>query len=119
MEGDPRGVTSILLFGKVVKERHQAATQAAHRDEHHHAACFCTQRHYWNKVAALSREKYNVPLNAVAHDGYGTMYAYLTAPTSKKPLPELDPEPYLSRLHPRGDGLTELLTRAATTPRQN
>ena len=100
---------SILMFGMVAKEQHKKASSTAQRDEHHHAPACCRQQHYWNKIAKVSIEKYNVPLNAVAHNSYLTMYAYLRRPTSKKPLSELDPEPFLSKWHPRGSQLVELL----------
>ena len=100
---------SILQFGMVVTERHKDALQEGHRHLHKHAATFCTKQHYWNKVAQLSLSKYNIPLNAVVHDSYDTMYAYLRRPTARKPLTELDAEPYLSALHPRGEALVQLL----------
>ena len=40
------------------------------------------------------------------------MYAYLKQPSKKKPLEELDSEPYLSEHHPRGEDLAELLRRS-------
>ena len=100
---------SILSFGLVASEQHKRAKQDGHRHPHKHAATFCSKQHYWNKVAKVSLAKYNVPLNAVAHDSYATMYAYLRRPTKKKPLSELDAEPYMSDLHPKGDALALLL----------
>ena len=58
-----------------------------------------------------------VPLNAVAHDGYVLMYEYVRKPSARKPLQELDAEPFLSPLHPRDEPLAALLAvgrRAAT-----
>ena len=107
---------SIVVFGLVAKERHKKCAKAEHRQQHHHGAVFCTDQHYWNKIAKHSLQKYKVPLNAVAHDGYTIMYKYLRQPTAKKPLQELDAEPFLSEDHPRGSDLEELLlagTRAA------
>lgn len=98
---------SILAFGMVVKEKHQVS-QDGYREEHHHCAVFCTTPHFWSKVARLSLSK-GVPLNAVAHDGYVTMYEYLRQPSARKPLSELDAEPYLSSQHPRGADLAGLL----------
>lgn len=102
---------SILVFGLVVKERHEASTAAGYRDEHHHAATFCTQPHFWKKVARVSLSK-GVPLNAVAHDGYVSMCEYLRQPSARKPLSELDAEPYLSEKHPRE---IDLLVRKTST----
>ena len=48
-------------------------------------------------------------VNAVAHKVYATMYEYLTAPSAKKPLAELDQAPYFSAKHPQGDELKSLL----------
>ena len=111
---DPSSATgSILQFGLVVKEQHHNAIREADRDEHKHAATFCSDQHYWNKVAKHSLQKYGVPLNAVAHNGYIVMYAYLRQPSTKKPLQEIDAEPYLSPLHPRGSALVELLTASS------
>lgn len=101
--------SSILGFGLVVDEQHKESPLDGHRDLHKHGAMFCTQQHYWNKVAKLSLSKYNIPLNAVAHETYATMYAYLRAPTAKKPLAEIDIEPYFSQRHPRGEALADLL----------
>jgi hypothetical protein len=100
---------SILAFGLVAVERHLQAAQEVDRDEHKHCATFSNQQHYWNKVAKHSLKKYNVPLNAVAHDSYVTMYAYLRVPSKKKPLGELDTEPYMSQYHPRAQDLHDLL----------
>ena len=103
---------SILLFGAVAKERHAAAEDGT-RDEHHHAPTYCAKRHYWSKVAKLSYEKYRVKLNAVAHDNYYSMYRYITQPSAKKPLSELDQEVFLSQDHPRGESLRKLLEAGA------
>ena len=100
---------SILSFGAVAKERHRQSAKDQNRAEHHHIIVFCTQQHYWNKVAKISREKYKLPLNAVAHDGYTQMYEYLKVQTPKKPLSELDAEMELSALHPRGEDLSRIL----------
>ena len=100
---------TILGFALIAEERHAKASMEAHRYKHHHAATFSRRQHYWNKIASLSLKKYRVPLNAVAHDSYATMYAYLRRPTTKKPLEELDAEPFFSPLHPRGQNLVELL----------
>lgn len=101
---------SILSYGMVVKEKHKDSAVEANRSEHHHAACACTQRHYWNKVATISRKK-GVYINAVEHSFYVTMYEYLRVPTKKKPVFELDPTPYFSVNHPQGDALRDVLTK--------
>ena len=100
---------SILQFGLVCKEKHKDAARFADRSEHHHAAVYCSQSHLWRRVREISAAKYNIQLNAVAHDAYCTMYNYLRVPTKKKPLFELDAAPYHSPLHPLGDELRELL----------
>ena len=102
---------SILQFGLVCKEKHRDACRDIDRSEHHHAAVFCTTRHYWRRVRKISAEKYKVHLNAVAHDAYATMYNYIRKPTQKKPLYELDPTPHHSPGHPQGDELRELLAQ--------
>ena len=107
-ETSPTG--SILQFGLVANEQHKGAAKEADRDLHKHCACFCSSQHYWNKIAKHSLQKYGVPLNAVAHDSYITMYAYLRQPSRKKPLQEIDAEPCLSESHPRGADLVELLS---------
>ena len=80
---------SILLFGAVAKECHAVAEDET-RDEHHHAPTYNSKRHYWRKVADLSYSRYRVKLNAVAHDGYYSMYRYITQESRKKPQSELD-----------------------------
>jgi hypothetical protein len=64
-------------------------------------------------VARISREKYNVPLNAVAHRTYSAMFSYIRRPTLKKPLAKLDAEPYFSDLHPKEEKLERLLEASA------
>ena len=100
---------SILGFGKIAEEMHAKSQRATERDRHKHGAVFCTEQHYWSKVAKISRDKYRVPLNAVAHDSYAEMYSYVTEHSKKKPLHELDAEPFLSPGHPRGEELQALL----------
>ena len=97
------------MFGLVANEAHKQSAVEEERAGHKHAATASAVPHFWNKVAKLSLQKYRVPLNAVAHDTYLTMYAYLRNPSKKKPLQELDEEPYLSTFHPRGQELVELL----------
>ena len=100
---------SILQFGIVVKELHKASTHDHDRAEHHHAPTFSAHKHYWKRVKSLSAGRYNIQLNAVAHESYTVMYRYVRQPTGKKPLHELDQSPYVSPLHPQGDALKELL----------
>ncbi|CAJ1454062.1 unnamed protein product [Effrenium voratum] len=107
---------SIVQFGAVAKERH-AALQDGLRDEHHHCPVYCSKRHYWKRVADISSQKYKVKLHAATHDGYYTMYSYITAPTTKKPLAALDAEVFLSVDHPRGDALRQLLEAGAIAAR--
>ena len=103
------GTGSILAFGLVVKELHKDAPLAADRSEHHHAATFSITQHRWKQVRKISAGRYHIHLNAVAHEAYSTMFQYLRAPTSRKPLHELDPQPFFSDGHPEGDALKELL----------
>ena len=92
---------TILTFGCVAMEKRAKW--------HYHVPTFSLTQHYWNKVAKLSLEKYRVPLNAVAHTSYATMYAYVCCPTKKKPFTELDHEVWHSKEHPRHEDLTKLL----------
>ena len=111
---DPDTLTgSILIFGGVAKERHAKAFGTHLRDEHHNCITFCSAQHYWEKVVRVSRENFQVYLNAVAHTGYTEMWQYLKDATPKKPLHELDAEMYLSPLHPRGQELANLLEAGA------
>ncbi len=93
----------LVHYGCVVEERHQDG------EVHHHAAICCKDQHYWKKVAKVSAQKYKVPLNASAHDSYGSMYKYLRQPSRTKPLAQIDAEAYLSPDHPRGEDLEHLL----------
>ena len=104
---------SILAFGVVCQERHRASKVANQRDLHSHTPTVATGQCYWNKIAKLSLEKYNWPLNAVAHDSYSTMFAYVRVATQKKPLHEIDAAPYFSPLHPCDDALSDFLERSA------
>jgi hypothetical protein len=112
----------ILKFGLAAKEKHKDALVEADRSEHHHIIVFCTINHYWRKIRTIAAAKYNLHLNAVAHDGYASMYRYLRNASKKKPQHELDQEPWFSPRHPKGDELKELLengekTRAARAAR--
>ena len=98
---------SILLFGMVAKEKHAAAA-GADRDEHHHCPCYTSLRHYWAPVARRSLEL-GVKLHAARHEGYTTMYVYVTCPSPRKPLAELDAAVWFSPDHPRGEVLQRLL----------
>ena len=100
---------AILQFGLVVKELHKESTHEHDRAEHHHAPTYCSEKHYWKKVRKISAEKYNIHLNAVAHDCYATMFRYVRQATSKKLLHELDAQPYFSPDHPEGEALQQLL----------
>ena len=100
---------SPLQFGLVCKELHHDAPRAEDRSEHHHAATFSSSQIYWRKIAKLSHVRYHIKLNAAAHDAYASMYTYLRVPSAKKPLHELDAEPYFSPEHPQGDQLKDLL----------
>lgn len=97
---------SILLFGAVGQEE----TTMLHR----HAPTYNSKRHYWNRVAKISYEKYRVKLNVVAHNGYYSMYTYITQASKKKQIQDLDQEVYLSKHHPRGKILKKLLEAGAT-----
>lgn len=106
---------SILAFGVVCQERHATSTLAASRDLHRHAPTVASDQLYWNKIAKLSLEKYNWPLNAAAHDSYHTMFAYVRDATLKKPLHEQDATPYFSSLHPTGDALAAFLKASSAS----
>ena len=58
-------------------------------------------------------------IHAACHDGYTTMFAYLRCQTPKKPLSELDGNPYFSPEHPRGQLLQRLLAAGARADRGN
>ena len=102
---------SILAFGMVAKETHKDAACVADRSIHYHIIVFCDDKHYWRKVRSISASRYNIHLNAVAHDGYTSMYRYLKSPSKKKPLHELDQNPFTSPDHPEGDALQVLLQK--------
>ena len=104
---------SPLEFGVVCKERHKDAPRMEDQSEHNHAATFSSVQLYWRRISKLSHEKYHIKLNAAAHDAYVTMYRYLRVPTVKKPLHELDSQPYYTPKHPQGDDLKELLESGA------
>ena len=104
---------SVLAFGLVCEERHAASSAEAQRALHRHCASVATEQIYWNRIAKLSLEKYKWPLNAVAHESYHTMFAYLRDATPKKPLHGIDADPYFSPLHPKGEAVAEFLRRAA------
>ena len=91
---DPTNPTgSLLAFGLVAQEAYSVTSPGQCRT-HKHAPTFCSEPIYWNKVAKRSLEAYGVKLNAVAHDSYADMYAYVREPSAKKPLHALDAEPY-------------------------
>ena len=99
----------ILQFGLVCKERHKDAAKWEDQSEHHHCACHASTHFRWRRIRKLSAEKYNVQLNAVAHETYTTMFRYLRTDSRKKGLHELDAQPYFSSEHPQGEDLKKLL----------
>ena len=105
----------ILEFGLVAKEKHKDALLEADKSDHHHIICFCTEKHYWRRIRKISAERYNIHLNAVAHDGYCSMFRYVREKTKHKPLHELDQDPYFSALHPKGEQLKALLAQGEVT----
>jgi hypothetical protein len=107
---------SILLFGLVAKERHQASAKQAERDEHHHCPCYTSLQHYWRPVARRSLAL-GVKLHAACHDGYTVMYGYVKTHTNKKALSELDQQVWFSEDHPKGDLLQKLLEAGANATR--
>ena len=108
---------SILMFGLVAQERHHNSPRPQERDLHNHFAAYCSLQHYWRVVAETSLNKYHVKLHAACHEGYTTMYVYLRNVSPKKPLSEIDPDPYYSPDHPRGDVLQRLLAVGAHADR--
>jgi hypothetical protein len=111
VEKSPTG--SVLAFGLICEERHAASLDVAQREVHRHAPTNATEQVYWNKMAKLSLDKYKWPLNAKAHEGYHSMFAYVRDATVKKPLHELDQDPYWSPLHPKGRKLADYLEESA------
>jgi hypothetical protein len=65
---------SILQFGLVAQEKHKDAPREEDRSIHFHIATFSEEKHYWKRIRDISAKKYNIYLNAVAHDGYSSMY---------------------------------------------
>ena len=108
-EDSPTG--SILAFGCVAKEWAG--------EEHNHGPTFCRKQYYWNKVAKRSLQAYGVPLNAKAHRGYFTMYAYLRCPTARKPLSALDAQLWHSEFHPSGQALVKYLQKCKSSADAN
>jgi len=116
---DPASPTgSILAFGLVAEETYAAAAPGL-SPTHKHAPTFSTEQHYWNKVAKHSLQVYGVKLNAVAHDSYTSMYAYVRQATAKKPLHLLDAEPFFSKYHPKDDELSVLLSGSGKAAAMN
>ena len=106
---------SIALFGMVVKEWHAESADECLRDEHHHCAVFTSKRHFWRKIAQRSHQAYNVKLHAAPHEGYASMYRYLTQQSAKKPMSEIDAQRWFSEMHPQGDTLRRLLEMGDAT----
>ena len=104
--GNPIG--SILLFGLVASEQHRHSSQDGHRHPHKHVATFSSKQHYWSRVAKVSLEKYKIPLSAVVHDSYATMYAYLRRPTAKKTIGRARPRAIHVCSAPEGGGPGEV-----------
>ena len=99
---------SIYAFSCTAQEMYSYTPPGA-CPNHKHTATYCTEQHYWNKVAEHSLSKYKVKMNAVAHTSYAAMYQYIREPSTKKPLHKLDAEPFLSKFHPKDEALSELL----------
>ena len=100
---------SILMFGKVCKDKHADSPKAEERDEHHHFPCYTSLQHYWKPVAKKSLEAYGVKLHAACHEGYTSMYVYVSHTSKKKKAHDIDLAPYYSPAHPKGEALRKLL----------
>ena len=83
---------SIYAFSCTAQEMY-SYTPPGGCPSHKHAATYCTEQHYWNKVSEHSLSKCKVKLNAVSHTSYAAMCQYIREPSVKKPLRKLDAEP--------------------------
>lgn len=102
---------SILAFGLVAQEPYSSGNPSAPCPVHKHCPTISVEQHYWSKVASLSLRKYNVKLNAVAHQTYGDMFRYVREPSSRKRLHQLDATPFFSQFHPVDQVLAEIISK--------
>ena len=102
-----------LLYGCVVQELHKQASDESLRSPHYHIATVSSKKHMWLPIVKHSRDEYGVNLNVSKKlsRAYSEQFAYIREASTKKPLSELDPTPYFSPTHPRGNDLREILER--------
>lgn len=99
-----------LLYGCVVRELHKNSGVPDERAPHLHAATTANKKHSWLAIEKHSRERYGIKIHvSTAHGGYASQYSYIRSATKKKPLSELDQEPWLSKDHPAGAQLAKML----------
>ena len=99
-----------LLYGCVVRELHKNSNIFEEREPHFHIATMTSKPHGWLGIERYLRENFGVKLHVSSiHGGYASQYSYIRCGTTKKPLSELDQDPFLSENHPYGDELAKIL----------
>jgi len=92
-----------IAWACVVQERHKDHKEDRQRNWHLHAAVEFAGFPRWAALAKMLRDVHGVAVHFSMHSSYLRMWDYLTRPTRRKPLSELDPKPYYSKDHPNRD----------------
>ena len=106
-----------ILYGVVVEEFRKNSPIVSMRKPHKHLATVATKRHMWLPIVKRSREQHGVNLNVSlkSFQGYAAQFEYIRSPSNKKPLAELDQQPYFSPGHPQGLELMSILKKGKQT----
>ena len=107
-DASPEGAE--VLYGLVAEETHRNGRP------HYHMPLMASKRHKWLPIAHHLRVKCGINVDvSVWHPSYISQYTYVRRPTSKKPMSHIDPNPYVSPMHPQGETLTKMLRKAEQT----
>ena len=87
-----------IAFYAVFKEQHQSATSDHARRPHFHVTLKADKQHKWKPLAqALRARGIYCHFSCREGGGYASAFRYGYCPTKKKPISELDPQPYAGR----------------------
>ena len=91
----------------VAREFHANSPIEQMRDAHYHMAAAFKREHRWLELERHLREVRGIKVHFSAHTCYRTAYEYLTKPTRKKPVEEIDQNPYAAPGHPREEDIPQ------------
>jgi hypothetical protein len=93
---------AVLVYYVIVKEMHAFSKRSWERKPHFHVLLKLTRRVKWLAIAKdlRARDFYGRLSIPTRHSQYWHIFSYIYVPSLKKPLTELDPDPFLSSSFP-------------------